>query len=62
MYAVRVETNVNPSTKHLHITISEMDTPLKGTQMQSIRVCGTPRRIIAPLESHKIICTHEGHI
>jgi len=34
---VQVETSVNLSAKWLYITISEMDTPFGGTQMQSIQ-------------------------
>jgi len=39
---IQVETSVNPSSKRLHTTILEMDAPLGGTRMQSIRGCGTP--------------------
>jgi len=55
--AVLVEISVNPCPKRLHITISEMDTPLGGTRMQSIR--GKMYNLIG---SCKIICIHEGHI
>jgi len=45
--AVQVETSVNPSAKWLHITISEMDTPLGGTRTQLMLGCGTLRYTIA---------------
>jgi len=57
-HAIQVETSVNPSAKRLHTIIPEMVAPLGGTQMQSIRGCGTLRHTIAPLiGSQKITCT-----
>jgi len=46
--AVQVKIIVNPSAKWLHITILEMDTPLGGTRMQSIRGVGTPETYNSP--------------
>jgi len=60
MHVVQIETSVNPivqcgCTSLFH---AEMDAPLGGTRMQSIRGCGTLRHTIASLiGSNKIICT-----